>query len=419
MAHRDAGISGPRFAGAGFGHRAGRQKQWGVHSLLVIRHGYVVANADFYPYNSAAPHDLASVTKTITSTLTGVAVANGLLKLDQTLLSFFPNESPANADDKKRSMTVGNLLHMESGLDCGYLPGEQELEQMKRSANWVQYALSLPMKYDPGTHASYCSPGYHLLGSVIGAAAHMSEADFGRKYLFGPLGMRDVVWGDDPQSRSHGWGDSHFYPRDVAKLGYLYLHGGEWNGKQIVPRDWVNMSITPPAGGRGEPGGFGIEWGASHGANGRQFGGTGRGGQMLMVWPDLDMIVVSMAGGNAGQLTPLIRQAVKSDQPLPANPAANVQLQNSAAAAAKAPAAVSVSRARNGSGHFRQGLSVSRQFVAHRQSGADVREGRHGAGRYAVLRGAVSFSHWPRWRLPSWSPWSVPASRRGDGQMDV
>jgi CubicO group peptidase (beta-lactamase class C family) len=216
---------------------------------------------------------------------------------------------------------------------------------MKRSANWVKYALALPMKYDPGTHASYCSPGYHLLGSVIGAAAHMSEADFGRKYLFGPLGMRDVVWGDDPQRRSHGWGDSHFYPRDVAKLGYLYLHGGEWNGKQIVPRDWVNLSITPPAGGRGEPGGFGIEWGASNGANGRQFGGNGRGGQLLIVWPDLDMIVVSMAGGNAGQLPQLIRRAVTSDQPLPANPAANVHLQRSAAAAAQAPAAEPASAA--------------------------------------------------------------------------
>ena len=317
-----------------------RQKAWGVHSLLVIRHGYVVADSDFYPYNSAAPHDLASVTKTMTSTLTGVAVANGLLKLDQSLLSFFPKESPANPDEKKRSITVGNVLHMESGLDCGFLPGEQELEQMKRSANWVQYALSLPMKYDPGTHPSYCSPGYHLLGSMIGAAAHTTEQEFAGKYLFGPLGIRDVVWAVDPQGRNHGWGDSHFYPRDVAKIGYLYLHGGEWNGKQIVPRDWVAMSITPPAGGRGEPGGFGIEWNVTKGANGLQYGGTGRGGQILIVWPDLDMIVVSMAGGNAGQLAPLIRQAVKSDSPLAANADGVAQLQRAEAAAAKAPAAV-------------------------------------------------------------------------------
>jgi CubicO group peptidase (beta-lactamase class C family) len=320
-----------------------REKQLGVHSLLVIRHGYAVADVDFYPYDSAAPHDIASVTKTVTSTLTGVAVARGLLKLDQTLLSFFPNEQPADGDDRKRAITVRDLLYMESGLDCGFLPGEQELERMKRSANWVQYALSLPMRNTPGTHPSYCSPGYHLLGSVIGAAAGTSELEFGRKYLFDPLGMRDVVWGDDPQGRSHGWGDSHFYPRDIAKLGYLYLHGGAWKGVQIVPPEWVTMSTTPPPGDRSEPGGFGVEWAASNGPAGRQFGGTGRGGQTLVVWPDLDMILVSTAGGNAGQLSQLVRQTVTSDQPLPANPAAHDALSQATAAAAKPPSAGPVS----------------------------------------------------------------------------
>jgi CubicO group peptidase (beta-lactamase class C family) len=301
-------------------------RQLGVHSLLVIRHGYVVADASFYPYDGKSPHDLASVTKTITSTLTGVAVGSGVLKLDQPLLSFFPKEAPANADEKKRSITVANVLHMESGLDCGFLPGEQELENMKRSANWVEFALSLPMKYDPGTHPSYCSPGYHLLGSVVGAAAKSTEEAFGKRYLFDPLGIRDVVWAVDPQGRNHGWGDSHFYPRDVAKIGYLYLHGGGWKGKQLVPVDWVKTSITPPPGGRGAPGGYGIEWNASNGANGPQYGGNGRGGQILWVWPDLDMIVVSNAGGNGGQLAPMIRAAVKSAEALPANAAGDAEL---------------------------------------------------------------------------------------------
>ena len=319
-----------------------RQQKWGTHSLLVIRHGYVVAAADFYPYRSTAPHDVASVTKTITSTLTGVAVANGLLTLDQKVLSFFPAEGPAGADARKRAITVENLLRMESGLDCGFLPGEQELERMKRSANWVQFALSLPMKYDPATQPSYCSPGYHVLGSVVGAAAKTSELEFGRSYLFDPLNMKDVIWGDDPQGRSHGWGDSHFYPRDVAKLGYLYLHGGEWNGKQLVPRDWVARSIAPTTVARTEPGGFGLEWNATNGPNGRQYGGTGRGGQTLIVWPELDMIVVSMAGGNAGQLTTLVRQSVKADQPLPENPAGLAQLRKAIAAATRPPDATPV-----------------------------------------------------------------------------
>jgi CubicO group peptidase (beta-lactamase class C family) len=319
------------------------EKHLGVHSLLVIRHGYAVADATFYPYDGKTPHDLASVTKTVTSVLTGVAVAQKLIRLDQPLLPLFPKEGPpqtdAQANPQKQKITVGDLLRMESGLDCGYTPGEVELEQMKRSANWVRFALSLPMKYDPGTHSSYCSPGYHLLGSAIGAAAHVSEAAFAAKYLFDPLGIRGVVWADDPQNRSHGWGDSHFLPQDVAKIGYLYLHGGNWDGQQIVPADWVAMSTAAPTGVRGEHGGMGYEWNVTNVPNGRQYGGTGRGGQSLIVWPDLDMIVVSMAGGNASQLAQLVRQAVVSDGALPPNPAAYAHLNERAEFAAKPPAA--------------------------------------------------------------------------------
>src|ERR1051326_7786504 len=166
----------------------------GVHSLLVIRHGHAVLDSYFYPYRSGTPHDLASITKSITSILTGIAVGQGIIELDQPVLSFFPAERPANPEESKRRITVENLARMESGMDCGYTPGEQELEQMKRSPDWVRFALALPMKYDPGTHSSYCSPGYHLLGSVVAAAAQQPEAEFARKNLFAPLGIRDVIW---------------------------------------------------------------------------------------------------------------------------------------------------------------------------------------------------------------------------------
>jgi CubicO group peptidase (beta-lactamase class C family) len=236
------------------------EKGLGVHSLLVIRHGYLVADAHFYPYAGSAPHDLASVTKTITSTLTGVAVGRGLIRLDDKLLRFFPPETPADPAPAKQRITVGDLVRMESGLDCGYAAGEQELEQMKRSPDWVGFALSLPMRYDPGTHSSYCSPGYHLLGSVLATAARRSERDFAMQALFEPLGIHEVVWAADPQGRSHGWGDCHLFPADLARIGYLFLHDGEWNGHQIVPRDWVAHSIALPAAPRGEAGGVGYEW---------------------------------------------------------------------------------------------------------------------------------------------------------------
>jgi CubicO group peptidase (beta-lactamase class C family) len=153
-----------------------REKGLGVHSLLVIRHGSAVVDAAFYPYDGLTPHDLASVTKTVTSVVTGIAVARKTIRLDQKVMSLFPDEAPAEAEPRKQKITIEDLLRMESGLECGYAPGEQELEGMKRSADWVRYALGLPMKYDPGTHPSYWCPGYHLLGSAIGAAAHTSEA---------------------------------------------------------------------------------------------------------------------------------------------------------------------------------------------------------------------------------------------------
>jgi hypothetical protein len=158
------------------------------------------------------------------------------------------------------------------------------------------------------------------------------------KALFEPIGIHQVLWATDPQGRNHGWGDSHLFPADVARIGYLYLHGGEWNGHQIVPREWVAMSIAPPAAARGEPGGMGYEWNASNGPNGRQYGGTGRGGQSLIVWPDLDMVVVSMGGGNTGQIAQLVRQAVKSEAALPAAPEAVRRLQEKSAAVARPPA---------------------------------------------------------------------------------
>src|ERR1700683_2346150 len=101
------------------------EKHLGVHSLLVIRHGYAVVDATFYPYDGKTPHDLASVTKTVTSVLTGVAVSQKLLRLDQPLLPLFPKEGPAQPDAQKQKITVGDLLRMESGMDCGSDPGGQ------------------------------------------------------------------------------------------------------------------------------------------------------------------------------------------------------------------------------------------------------------------------------------------------------
>ena len=129
---------------------------------------------------------------------------------------------------------MGDVVHMELGFECGFVTGQRELEQMKRTPDYLRFALSMPMREDPGKHASYCSPGYHVLGSIVAAASRGTELEFARRNLFEPLGIRDVIWGADEQGRTHGWGDSHMYPEDIAKLGYLYLQA-QWAGRRSCP----------------------------------------------------------------------------------------------------------------------------------------------------------------------------------------
>ena len=322
------------------------QKNLNVHSITVLRHGYIVMDAYFYPYRQDAVHDVASVTKSITSALVGIAVDKGLVSTDGRLLSYFPEEAPKDAEPSKKQITVDNLLSMRPGMDCGFKPGEQELEAMRRTDDWVRYALALPMINPPGTKFGYCSPGFHLLSSIVTAATHEPEADFGCKYLFEPIGIKNVVWPPDPQGRTHGWGDSHFFAHDLARIGYLYLHKGNWNGKQIISSDWVARSTEVHAS-TGRPGvDYGYGWWLYPDQNPREFSANGRGGQKITVWPDKDMIVViTGAGYPANAVGPVVASAIKSDSALPENSEGNRMLREKIAEAQKAPDPQTVSAA--------------------------------------------------------------------------
>ncbi|MCU1326772.1 MAG: 6-aminohexanoate-dimer hydrolase, partial [Bryobacterales bacterium] len=272
--------------------------------------------------------------------ITGIAVDKGLVKLDQPILSFFPKEAPPNPDPLKQKITVANMLSMQSGLDCGVKPGEQELAQMRQTNTWVKFTLALPMVTEPGSKFAYCSPGYHVLSSIVTAATHQPEVDFGRKYLFDPLGIKDVVWPPDDEGRTHGWGDSHFYPRDFGKIGYLYLHDGIWDGKQIISKEWIRNSITKQADpGRRNGGGYGYGWWLANTAGMEEFGGNGRGGQMVAVWPEKDIIVIATGGGYpATAVGSEVAKSIVADKPVPANAESLKELREKIAAAAKAPA---------------------------------------------------------------------------------
>jgi CubicO group peptidase (beta-lactamase class C family) len=302
-----------------------------IHSVAIVQDGRLVLDAYFYPYDGSSPHDVASVTKSITTTLVGIAVDQGLLSLDDPVLSFFADREIANRDERKEQMTVGDLAAMTSGFACEAEPDEPTLAAMEASPDYVQFALDLPMAAEPGTTFAYCSPGTHLLSAILTEVTGVTEFEFARRVLFGPLGFGTVYWPEDPQGFSHGWGDAVVHPRDLAKLGQMFLDGGLWNGEQIVPEAWVTDAVTSHAT-FGDGSGYGLGWWIEHDPTpgGGEFGAAGRGGQFVTVTVAVDLVVVLTGGAgdfDDSDVTALISAAIIDPTgPLPANPDAVARL---------------------------------------------------------------------------------------------
>jgi CubicO group peptidase (beta-lactamase class C family) len=315
-----------------------RSRNLPLHSLLLIRRGHLVLDAAFYPYEPDRPHDVASVTKSVVSVLVGIAIDKGLLRsVDEPVVSLLPGAAAAALDPRKQRLTIAHLLTMTSGLDCGFEPGEQQLAAMRKSEDWAAFALALPMRAAPGARYAYCSCNNHLLSAVLSAQTGESALTFARKHLFEPLGIREVIWPADPKGRSHGWGDLHLFPRDLARIAYLYLRGGRWNGRQIVSEQWVRRSITPQV--RVRDGvGYGYSWWLNTTRQPPVFEAVGRGGQRAAVLPDEDLVVVFNAGGvDTDEVAPFVFRAIRSAAPLPDNAIASVRLRKALAAAREPP----------------------------------------------------------------------------------
>jgi CubicO group peptidase (beta-lactamase class C family) len=320
-----------------------RDKGLPVHSIVLVRDGELVLEAYFYPYDGSTVHELQSVTKSVTTTLVAIAADQGKLKLDDPMVSFFTDRTIANRDDRKDRITIRHLASMSSGLACTADADEQTLQDMKASADFVQFALDLPMAADPGSSFVYCSPGMHLLSAILQKATGMTELDFAREYLFKPLGITDAMWLSDPQGFSDGWADLYLRSPDAAKIGYLWASGGVWDGKQIVSRRWVEDSVKvqmTAAGGDD----YGFGWWLPRSSTTHEYAAVGRGGQRIAVHPDLDLIVVLTAGGiEPSEVTDLLAPAlVDQEQPLAPNPAGQDQLEATLNAIRRPPTAQEV-----------------------------------------------------------------------------
>jgi CubicO group peptidase (beta-lactamase class C family) len=307
-----------------------RERHIPVNSILIERHGAIVLDAYFFPYADDRQHDVASVTKSVTSTLVGIAMGEHKLdRLDVPVESLLPDAKIDN-DPRKAHITLANLLSMTSGLDCSNAGGRNFLQQMEASRHWTSFALGRPETSDPGSTFTYCAGNMHLVSAVLTRATGETASDFAREKLFEPLGIEQVSWPKDSDGISHGFADLKIAPRDMAKLGYLWLHHGVWDGKQIVPANYLADAFSAHA--NVEPDvqyGYGM-WiypQRGHAGGPADFEANGNGGQRIAIVPSQDLVeVITGSGLDANQVAELLAGAVKSDGALPENPAAASRL---------------------------------------------------------------------------------------------
>jgi CubicO group peptidase (beta-lactamase class C family) len=286
-----------------------------IHSLLIARHGKLVADYYFYGYDEDRPHDMRSASKTFTPMLVGIARDRGA-KIDidtPGYAQFSEYKNFANPDPRKSRIMVRDLMTMTSGLACDdnddASPGnEDNMQQQKAQPDWYKYALDLPMVRDPGGEkAVYCSAGINLLGGLVRNATHTWLPEFFYENVAKPLQIQTYHWNLMPSGDGYAGGGLYLRPRDQLKLGQLYLNGGNWNGKRIVSKDWAERSTSrqssfgPTLGADHD---YGYGWHLYHfevgGRSYRAYGAGGNGGQIVMVIPDLDL-VVGFTGGAYGE----------------------------------------------------------------------------------------------------------------------
>ena len=348
-AHAESvGVDPERLAALSAAVRA--RPDWNVHAILIERKGQLIYEAYFdgedahfgmpigkVPMTADSMHDLQSINKSVVSALVGIALRDGIIaSLDQPLMHWFP-EYPDLDTPARRGVTLAHALSMSAGFewneDLSLTDPRNDQLRIFREPRPLHHALSRPIVAEPGSVFRYNGSLTQVMVAVVERAAKMPFRDYARVKLFEPLGIADVEW-----LGSVGAGDLpapwlRLHPRDLAKFGSLYLHGGRWNGKQVIPADWVEQSTrrhvrVPSPSGVPNENGYGYYWWyfCAPGPTGltELRAAIGDGGQRVHVYPGLEMVVTILAGryndpdpGSFGVIRPIMREhilpAVKSD----------------------------------------------------------------------------------------------------------
>ncbi len=266
---------------------AAEKKIDALHSIMIVRHGQVVAEGWWAPYNAQSPHELYSLSKSFTSTAVGLAIAEGKLSLDDPILKFFPKEAPAQPSNNLKSMRVHDLLRMSTG--------QQTEPPMPPS---VKAFLAFPVAYKPGTHFVYNTHATYVLSAIVQKVTGQTVLDYLRPRLFAPLGIENPTWGTSSEGVSLGGYGLNIRTEDIAKFGQLYLQHGKWHDQQLIPAVWVDAATARQTSNGSNPNsdwdqGYGYQfWRCRHGA----YRGDGAFGQFCIVMPEQDAVIAITSG---------------------------------------------------------------------------------------------------------------------------
>ncbi len=305
-----------------------------VDSMLVIRHGRLVYDRSYQhdydliygkevkepsalnahdptgPYNYFNPwwhpfyrngdlHSMQSVTKTVTSVIIGTARARGEFPdLGTPILKFFDESKVANVDERKRRVTIRHLMTMTGGFDWDeglpYYDPNNACSLMEASFDWVQFAIDRKMAREPGTAFNYNSGETELLAHIFRVATGRDIEEYAVEHLFGPLGIDRFFWKRSPSGPIDTEGGLYLNPHDLAKIAYLFLKKGVWQGKEIVTPEWVRDSITPKIDVDKRGAKYGLKWWLFPYGDGTHlaWAGSGFGGQMPIIVPEQDLVLV-------------------------------------------------------------------------------------------------------------------------------
>ncbi|WP_364149502.1 serine hydrolase domain-containing protein [Paenibacillus sp. LPE1-1-1.1] len=267
-----------------------------LHSLMLLRHGQVVAEGWWKPYASDIPHMLFSLSKSFTSTAIGFAASEGKLSLDDTVVSFFPEDAPEVIEPNLSAMRIRHLLMMGTGHDKDTTTKMTQSED----GNWAKVFLHDPVEHVPGTHFVYNSGATYMLSAILQKVTGQTLLEYLQPRLFEPLGIEGATWESCPLGiHVGGWG-LNVTTEDIAKFSQLYLQKGVWNGQCLLQESWIeeatSKQIANGDGGESDwAQGYGYQfWRCRHGV----YRGDGAFGQFCIVMPEQDAVLAMTSGTN-------------------------------------------------------------------------------------------------------------------------